>query len=561
MREHEVPTHLQAEDRVLLWFTFPQIVAVIAVCALAYGVYRYALGPSELRIALAVFVGVLGIVSIVGRIGGRGLPAVLADLLRFRLAPRRYSGAVADLVRGEAPFQPHRESRQLKMAATIGRRALRRLRRKKGKEERKRGRIPFRPHRWFGERKKGPKDEGGREAKKRRRPWRLTVALAVMSALLLMPAPVLAEEDWLAEIDYRPPEQVPGRRLFVEELQVSGDSARVTLRAAADLDLWSRSDGGVQGIQMLFSGFSRLEQGESVVYDLPLSGGSPSLTFSWEDGLGQAGALSFEGDRLPYPLPSVEGEVCDLRVTSLGWRPGVVEGSLESECVTELEERMSLQTVSGHESVTETAVMEATVTAKSGSVTANVGGNSTTTPFVPDGETALSVPVSGDGVIHFISLETRVQAAVEVEVPPLVRLTHRPERTEKRTQTVSLLRPGTSETVSETVDFEHCDGTFSRETISATLSIPEATVQQDVVLTIVHPEHVSAEVEDRDPQVRSRSETLPMALSVGSDEPFKTLELPEQEDEPDPAEQTPLTDDEASDLLDYALGLIRWRPW
>ena len=37
MREHEVPTHVQAEDKVLLWFTFPQIVAVVAVCALAYG--------------------------------------------------------------------------------------------------------------------------------------------------------------------------------------------------------------------------------------------------------------------------------------------------------------------------------------------------------------------------------------------------------------------------------------------------------------------------------------------------------------------------------------------
>ena len=41
MREHEVPTHVQAEDKVLLWFTFPQIVAVVAVCAVAYGAYRY----------------------------------------------------------------------------------------------------------------------------------------------------------------------------------------------------------------------------------------------------------------------------------------------------------------------------------------------------------------------------------------------------------------------------------------------------------------------------------------------------------------------------------------
>ena len=55
MREHEVPTHVQAEDKVLLGFTFPQIVAVTAVCAISYGAYRYApVGPSEVRMALAV---------------------------------------------------------------------------------------------------------------------------------------------------------------------------------------------------------------------------------------------------------------------------------------------------------------------------------------------------------------------------------------------------------------------------------------------------------------------------------------------------------------------------
>ena len=43
MREHEVPTHVQAEDRVLLWLTFPQIVAAVAVCALSYGAYRLSL--------------------------------------------------------------------------------------------------------------------------------------------------------------------------------------------------------------------------------------------------------------------------------------------------------------------------------------------------------------------------------------------------------------------------------------------------------------------------------------------------------------------------------------
>ena len=100
MREHEVPTHVQAEDKVLLGFTFPQIVAMTAVCALSYGAYRYApAGPSEVRMAIAVVLGLAGVALIVGKIGGRRLPLVAADLLRFWLGARRYAGPPAQLVR------------------------------------------------------------------------------------------------------------------------------------------------------------------------------------------------------------------------------------------------------------------------------------------------------------------------------------------------------------------------------------------------------------------------------------------------------------------------------
>ena len=107
MREHEVPTHVQAEDRVLLGFTFPQIVAITAVCALSYGAYRYApVGPSEVRMALAVVFGLVGVAMVVGKIGGRRLPLVVADLLKFNLGARRYAGPVSQLVRTEAPAPP-----------------------------------------------------------------------------------------------------------------------------------------------------------------------------------------------------------------------------------------------------------------------------------------------------------------------------------------------------------------------------------------------------------------------------------------------------------------------
>ena len=104
MREHEVPTHVQAEDKVLLGFTFPQVVAVIAVFALFYGAYRYApVGPSEVRMALAVLFGLVGVAMTVGKIGGRRLPLVAADLLKYRLGARRYAGPVAQLLRSEPP--------------------------------------------------------------------------------------------------------------------------------------------------------------------------------------------------------------------------------------------------------------------------------------------------------------------------------------------------------------------------------------------------------------------------------------------------------------------------
>ena len=75
MREHEVPAHVQAEDKVLLWFTFPQIVAVVAVCAVSYGAYHYLpFGPMAVRLAVGVLIGVVGIALTVGKVGAGGCP-------------------------------------------------------------------------------------------------------------------------------------------------------------------------------------------------------------------------------------------------------------------------------------------------------------------------------------------------------------------------------------------------------------------------------------------------------------------------------------------------------
>ena len=552
MREHEVPTHMQAEDKVLLWFTFPQIVALTAVCALAYGAYRYApVGPSEVRMALAVVLGLAGVATIVGKIGGRRLPLVAADLLRFGLGARRYAGPPAQLARNEPPAPAQSEPGPLKLLAKRARRGLPRLRRDR---ERRNGRMPFRPRAWFGKRCRGKGGEDGngrRVPTKHRMTWLAAMAVAALAAAAAaVPQAALAGDHWGDEIGFEIPAPVAGRRLFVEGLEVSGDRAEVTLRAATGLDLRVRAYGGPEGRELRFWGSASLEEGERTDYSLPLSGGAPSLAFSWEDGLGQAGAFTLKDEQIPYPLPSAEGDLCDLSVVSLGWTPESISGVIASECAITVEERVALPMSDGHHAQAVTVVMDAEVTSITGTVAVTVGGSQASVPFVPDGETRFSLSVEEGEALHAVAIEAGLQAGLRIAAPPLVRLSRHPERTEYRTETVSLVRPGTNRTVSETVTVTHPDGATTEHTVTATLSIPSEVVYQDVTLTIVHPEYIRAEVEERAPIARSRGEALALVLSVGADAPFEVLALPEPTPEPVSAEQTPLTEEEIRYLFD-----------
>ena len=264
--------------------------------------------------------------------------------------------------------------------------------------------------------------------------------------------------------------------------------------------------------------------------------------------------MTLKGEQIPYPLPSVAGELCDLRVASLGWAPGSIKDVVASDCASSVKEEIDLQTAAGHHSDTQRAVMDAAVTAITGSVSASAGGSNASASLIPNGDTPFTIPVATGQAVHSLTVEADLTASLRVARPPLVQLTRHQERVEERTRTVSLLRPGIGKRVSKTVTVTHGDGTTTRHTISAYLSVPSKTVYKDVILTIVHPEHVRAEVVDRNPLSRSRSESSEMALSIGSDAPFETLELPE----PEPAEQTPLTDEETQSILDR-LGWL-W-PW
>ena len=242
---------------------------------------------------------------------------------------------------------------------------------------RKKGRAPFRPHSWFGKRRNQnadanrPKTE--RETGKGKKPWNRFLAVAALGllAVVLLPSAVLADDPddedpgWrLDEIYFVPPDPVPGRRIFIERLAVSGDTAAVTLRAAHDLDLKVRVYGGRAGKTLRMGANTSLTAGQSRSYNLTLNGPSPSFTFSWVDpvsstgqALGGSGAVTLKSGQIPYPLPSADGGLCDLELTSLEWTPGSISGVIASECIAETRQEVALPVYGGHFSQTVPALL------------------------------------------------------------------------------------------------------------------------------------------------------------------------------------------------------------
>ena len=524
MREHEVPTHVQAEDKVLLWFTFPQVVAVVAVCAVSYGAYRYFLfGPMEFRLGIAIILGIAGIALAVGKVGGRGLPLVAADLLKFNLGARRYAGAPVQLARSEAPPVPEARPDPLRLLAKKVAGGIS----KAVKTARKKGRPPFRPHSWFGKRRNA---RDGNAAKSNiretqdKKPWYKLLAVAGLLALTVMviPASALADDPddegpgWrLDEIYFEPPDPVPGRRIFIEGLSVTGDTARVSLRAAHDLDLKVRVFGGRTGRTLKMGANAIVHSGERKAYNLTLDGPKPSFTFSWTDALGFSGAVSLKSDQLPYPLPRYDGGLCDLEVMSLEWTLGAITGVISSECIADTRQEVDLPVYGGHFSQTVPALLDASVTRIAGRVNIQAGAHRTAPSFVPGGRTRFRLPVANEKAVHDLEITAELTATLNVPLPPMLQTTHHPARTDVYRRTVSL-------------------------------SCGKYSVSRTVTIRVYHPEHVRAVEVQRGPVTRTRTETLTPAastadvspLGMGADNPFQYLFVPPPTPPPPSAEQT-----------------------
>ena len=522
-----------------------------------------------MRTVLAVVLGLVGVAMVIGKIGGRRLPLVAADLLKYRLGARRYTGPASQLVRSAPPAPPQPANSgpgPLRLMARRAGRTFPKLRKTRKKTRKNRERRNGRK-RWFGKRRVKDADNGhGRDHRaetletRQRKPRRgllPIVAVAVLAAAVAaLPQAALADGHWEDEIDFELQEPVEGRRIFVEGLTVSGDRAAVTLRASTALDIRVRAYGGPEGSWLRFWGSASLTEGERIDYSLPLHGPNPSLTFSWEDGLGQAGAVTVKHEQIPHPLPSVEGELCDLRMVSLGWTPGTVTGVIESECAAVIEEPVELQTVAGHASVTETALMDAQVTAITGTVAAATGASQTSVTFIPNGETRFRLDAPTGEAIHAVTVDATLEAFLRIPTPPLTQLTHHPERVEHVTKTVHLHRPGDSDYDSETVTVTNEDGSMSSATATAYAYVPSATIAREVTVDVLHKEHVKAEVVERSPMSGSRDESLALASGVGSDDPYAVLVLPEPEPVDPPAEQEP------ADGLRNWFDLLGWEwPW
>ncbi len=394
--------------------------------------------------------------------------------------------------------------------------------------------------RWFGKRRgkdggkgKGRDHRSGTLETSSRKPRKGFLALAAVAllaaAVVTVPQSALADgheegEGWSSdEIEFRPPQPVEGRRAGGE--------------LAALLGLGNAGRGGEHRL----------------LAAPPRSGAVPHLLMGGRAGAGRSRHLRGRAD----PVPAVEGELCNVRLASLGWTPGAVSGVVESECVTRIEHPVDLKTVAGHASVTETALMEAQVTAIEGAVSASTGESQATASFVPNGETRFRLPVEAGEAVHPVTIDVGLEATLRIPIPPLTQLTHHPERVQQVTRTVHLHRPGDSDSDSETATVTCEDGATSSATATAYAYVPSATIAREVTVEVLHPEHVKSETVERSPIAGSRDETLALASGVGADAPFSALVLPQPEPEPERGEQSP-----AGGGLSAWFDLLGWEwPW
>ena len=381
MRAHEVPTHLQAEDKVLLGLTFPQIVAAAAVVGLAYGIWQQAtflVGYG--RIAAAVVFAVMGLAGIVVRPGGRALPVVVIDLLRFALSPKRYEGAVTALMERPAPKTPPKAKGKTK------------------KNRKLRVGLPFRC---------------------------LSIVLAV-SVLYASVGP-------LTVMAAAPPPVDNAQRLYIESWKVRGNRAEITVRAATSLTVQVTAQG--DDYREMFRARDVLYRGERETYVVPLTAEHKGIHVLWNDALGNAGFRTLDRRNFPFPISPVETDDCEVTVSEIGWRPGRVTGRISNSCRTRAEEVVEATVLTDPDdpsrSVEQRLLLHASVADVTGTLHLAASGPGTNASrridFVRDEDSSFAMTVPERKGVYDASLRADLKSTRVIPLPDKVDLTHNEE--------------------------------------------------------------------------------------------------------------------------------------
>lgn len=90
LERHEIPTHLNVEDRAFYGLSVRQVMYLTSGFAMGYGLYnQWGDALPELRLALAIVCAVVAIILAMVRPWGRGFEDWAFVVLRYLVIPRR----------------------------------------------------------------------------------------------------------------------------------------------------------------------------------------------------------------------------------------------------------------------------------------------------------------------------------------------------------------------------------------------------------------------------------------------------------------------------------------
>ena len=98
---HEVPTHVQSSDSLVLGLSFVQVIMLMVCLGGAYAIYvmpMLAWIPDRIRIGLAIGLALFAAAMMILKIGGRPVPILLLNLLKFKISPQVYAGTPSVLL-------------------------------------------------------------------------------------------------------------------------------------------------------------------------------------------------------------------------------------------------------------------------------------------------------------------------------------------------------------------------------------------------------------------------------------------------------------------------------